>query len=191
MSYSFHCSQATNGQISQARGMLLLRKSMERWRNRTASELDLYSRVSTLNNNQCLRAALRAWKSRLKEKRQTEWRNDMRSKMKTVREKREGKLRKDAWAKWRQSYRSHLSGLHYTERLVLRFFRRWKTKLLTVDYLEAAGDVFLNGKDGRVAERCWSYWRRAVELRNAERSVADNVRLRIIGNVMNIWKQHA
>jgi protein SFI1 len=110
--------------------------------------------------------------------------------MKTVREKREGKLRKDAWAKWRQSYRSHLSGQHYTERLVLRFVQRWKTKLLEVDHLEAAGDEFLNGKDRRVAERCWRYWRRAAELRSAERSVVASVGLRIMGSVMDIWKQH-
>jgi protein SFI1 len=163
---------------------------MERWRNRTASELELYSRVTTLADTRCLRAALTIWESRLKEKRQTEWRNDMRMKMKTVREKREGKLRKDAWAKWRQSYRSHLSGQHYTERLVLRFFRRWKTKLSAVDHLEAAADGFLNGREDRAVNRCWDYWRRAVELRNAERSVVERVSLRIMEDAMSVWKKH-
>jgi protein SFI1 len=115
----------------------------------------------------------------------------MRSKMKTVREKREGKLRKDAWAKWRQSYRSHLSGQHYTERLVLRFFQWWKTKLLEMDHLEAAGDAFFSGKDRKAAERCWSYWRRTAELRNAERLIVESIGLRIMGNAMDIWKKHA
>jgi protein SFI1 len=115
----------------------------------------------------------------------------MRRKMKTVREKREGKLRKDAWAKWRQSYRSHLSGQHYTERLVLRFFQRWKTKLQEVDHLEAAGDQFLDDKERKAAERCWTYWKRAVQLRNAERSVVESVGLRIMGDAMDIWKKQA
>jgi len=37
--------------------------------------------------------------------------------------------------------------------------------MLEVDHLEAAGDEFLNGKDRRVAERCWRYCRRVAELR--------------------------
>jgi protein SFI1 len=144
-----------------------------------------------LANNRCLRAALGVWKSKLKLKRQMEWRNDMRRKMKTVREKREAKLRKDAWAKWRQSYRSHLSGHRYIERLALRHFQRWKTKLLEVDHLEGVGDQFLVGKDHKTITKCWSYWKRAMELRNAQRSVVESVGLRIMGNAMNIWRKHA
>jgi protein SFI1 len=115
----------------------------------------------------------------------------MRKKMKTVRENREGKLRKDAWAKWRQSYRSHISGQHYTERLLLRFFQQWKTKLLEVDHLEAAGDEIWNGRDRRATERCWTYWKRAAELRSTERSVLASVGLRMMGNIMDIWKKRA
>lgn len=115
----------------------------------------------------------------------------MRKKMKTVREKREGTLRKDAWAKWRQSYRSHLSGQHYAECLALRFFRKWKTKLLEVDHLEAAGDKFCDRRDRRAAERCWIYWRRAGQLRSAERLVLENVGLRVMGDVMDIWKKRS
>lgn len=114
----------------------------------------------------------------------------MRMKMKTVRENREGKLRKDAWAKWRQSYRSHLSGQHYTERLVLRFFQRWKAKLLTVDRLEAAGDEFLSRRENAAANRCWDYWRREVELKIAHRSVVERVSLRIMENAISVWKKH-
>lgn len=163
---------------------------MQRWRNQTASQLELYDRVSALANNRGLRAALATWKSRLKEKKQTEWRNDMRRKMTSVREKREAKLRKDAWAKWRQSYRSHLSEQHYAERLVLRLFRRWKTRFLAVDHLEVVGDQFLDAKENRAVERCWTFWRRAVELRNVERTVSESVGLRIMGNTMEVWKQH-
>lgn len=113
----------------------------------------------------------------------------MRNKMKSVRERREGKMRKDAWAKWRQSYRSHISGQHYTEHLVLRFFQRWKTRLLDIDHLEAVGEESLNIRGRRDVERTWVYWRRAAELRAAERSIAESVSLRIMGHVIDLWKQ--
>lgn len=162
---------------------------MQRWWSRTSSQLDLYSRVSTLANNRCLRAVLDAWKLKLKGKRQSDWRNSMRSKMKSIREKREGKLRNDAWAKWRQSYRSHLSGQLYAEHLVLRFFRRWKTRLLVMDHLEAAGDEFLHVQKRKTAEKYWLCWRRALELRNAQRSVVESVGLRVMGDALVVWKK--
>lgn len=182
-------SQTTGDQISQARDNLLLRNSMERWRSQTASHIELESQVTTLANTRRLRVAFVGWRSRLKEKRQTDWRNDMRGKMKSVRENREGKLRKDAWAKWRQSYRSHLSGQHYIDHLVLRCFRKWRTRLLDIDHLEAAGDEFLRLKEAKGAERCLTYWRRAAELRNAERSVTETVSLRILASKMDLWKK--
>jgi protein SFI1 len=111
--------------------------------------------------------------------------------MKTVREKREGKLRKDTWVTWRQSFKSHLSGQRYNARLVFRLFQWWKTKLVEFDGMEAVGDHFLNGKDYATAERFWNSWRRASELRNAEKSVVDSVNLRIMVDAMKVWKKHA
>jgi Sfi1 spindle body protein. len=125
------------------------------------------------------------------EKREAAWRYRMRMKMKAVRERREGKLRKDAWAKWRQSYRSHLSGQHYIERLVLRFYRRWKNKLSDVDRLKTITDEFSRVKDEGVIERRWNYWRRATEMRNAERIVLERVNLRVMGEAIDVWKRNA
>ena len=162
---------------------------MECWRNQTASRLELQSQIATLANTRHLRTAFVGWRSRLKEKRQTDWRNDMRGKMKSVREKREGKLRKDAWAKWRQSYRSHLSGHYYIDHLVLRCFRKWRTRLLSIDHLEVAGDEFLRLKEAKGAERYLIYWRRATELRNTERSVTETISLRILASKMDLWRK--
>lgn len=162
---------------------------MERWRNQTASRLELQSQVATLANTRHLRAAFVGWRSRLKEKRQIDWRNDMRGKMKSVREKRERKLRKDAWAKWRQSYRSHLSGQHYIDHLVLRCFQKWRTRLSDIDRLEVAGDEFLRLKEAKGVEGCLTYWRRAAELRNAGRSVTETVSLRILVSKMDLWRK--
>jgi protein SFI1 len=154
----------------------------------TASRQELHQRVAILANTRRLRSVFGVWKRRLKGKRLTEWRRDMRNRMKLVREKQSGKLRKDAWAKWRQSYRSHLSGQRYTERLLFQFFQRWKAKLSEVDHLDAVGDGFLHASEERAAQRLWTYWKRAMEIRNAERATRDMVGLRVMEKVMTTWK---
>jgi protein SFI1 len=131
------------------------------------------------------------WKTKVKEKKQAEWRHMMRMKMKTIRDKREGKLRKDAWVKWRQSYRSHLSSQHYIERLVVRFYRRWKERLSKVDNLEATADEISRLTREREKERCWNNWRRVAEMRLMERVVLERIRLRVLGEVMDAWKKNA
>lgn len=109
--------------------------------------------------------------------------------MKIVREKRESKLRKDAWAKWRQSYRSHLSAQHYTERLVIRFYSRWKKQLLEVDHRNAVADEFYRATGEKAMERCWSSWKRALEMRNAEKVVAEKVEVRVMHEALTVWKK--
>jgi protein SFI1 len=183
--------QTTNEQIGQARDNLLIRLNLQHWRTLTASRRELFYRVATLANNRRLRSAFNAWTAGVKEKRQAEWRHGMRMKMKTIREKREGKLRDDAWAKWRQSYRSHLSGQHYIERLVLQFYRHWKKRLSDVDHLEATADEFSGVMEGRATERFWNHWRRTMEMRNAERMVLERVSMRVMGEVMDAWKRNA
>lgn len=115
----------------------------------------------------------------------------MRSKMKSIREKRESKLRKDAWAKWRQSYRSHLSGQHYAERLVLRLFQRWRTRQIAIEHLKVVGDQFLDVYEHKAADRYWIYWRRAVELKISESTITERVSLRIMGDALDIWKRRS
>jgi protein SFI1 len=156
----------------------------------TASRRALYQRVGSVVDTRRLRAAFSCWKLRLKAKRQTEWRDGMRMKMKIIREKKEAKLRKDAWAKWRQSYRSHLSAQHYAERLVLRFLHRWRERLAKVDHMEAAADEFLYDTVGRRAEKCWDHWKVMMELRNSERVISERIDLRVMGNTLKIWRKH-
>ncbi|KII88582.1 hypothetical protein PLICRDRAFT_698940 [Plicaturopsis crispa FD-325 SS-3] len=179
----------TNEQIGRARDTLVVRLALQRWRARTEAHLDLYERVTILANKRRLRSALSAWRTKFKHSRQIHWRNDMRAKMKSVREKREGKLRKDAWAKWRQSYRSHLSGLHYSERLVLRSFQRWKDRLTAIDRLEDAADEFTRRRELRIREECWMRWRKAADIGDAEKTVIERVGLRIMGNAMDAWRR--
>ncbi|EGO20886.1 hypothetical protein SERLADRAFT_452027 [Serpula lacrymans var. lacrymans S7.9] len=181
----------TQQQISEARDNLVLRLCLHRWRNSTASRVELLGRVTVIANNRCLRVSVNQWKAKLKERRQAMWRNEMRSKMKTVRESRETLLKKDAWAKWRQSYRSHLSEQHYNERLVLRLFERWSLKLMEKDHLEAASEQFTKISDGRMVGRCFEFWKRQLQMKNNERMVVRRVGLRVMGEAMDVWKKHS
>jgi protein SFI1 len=125
----------------------------------------------------------------LKTKRQTKWRDEMRAKMKIVRQVKDVKLREDAWAKWRRSYQSHLSGQHYAERLVLRCFQRWRERLCMFDRMEAAADEFLSITVSGNVERCWDHWKTAIEMRNAENTISHRVGLRMVANVLRIWRK--
>ncbi|KIK93706.1 hypothetical protein PAXRUDRAFT_828690 [Paxillus rubicundulus Ve08.2h10] len=180
----------TNQQVAEARDNVVLGSALRRWRNASASLLKRQEHVATLANTRNLRVAVTIWKVKLKEKRQIAWRNDMRAKMKTVREKRELKVQKDAWAKWRQSFRSHLSELQYNERVVMRLFLRWKSSLSKIDRLEANADGFHQRPNGSASMVVWKRWKRALEIRNAEKAVESKAGLRVKCEVMQVWKKH-
>lgn len=155
-----------------------------------ASLVEKQKHAVTLANAHCLRAALTLWKAKLKEKRQVAWRNDMRAKMKTIREKRDLKLQKDAWAKWRQSFRSHLSELRYNERVVLRFFLRWKSSLSELRSLEAAAEQFYRRTTCSAVVQTWKRWKRALAISDAEKAVTAKISLRVSREVMQKWKRY-
>lgn len=184
-------SQTTNRQIGEARDNLLLRISLQRWRDHTASHLNLHRRITNLSDNRRLRKALHVWKSRLKEKEQNKWRHEMRLKMKIIKEKREAKLRKDAWTKWRQSHRSHFARQHYAERLVLQFYSRWKQRLSGVIEREATADYVFESAERKALERCWVRWRNASDVRNSERIMTERIELRLMGTVLDVWRKNA
>lgn len=180
--------QTTHQQISEARDHLILRMQFQRWRQKMTSQQELHERVTMLANNRLLRATFTTWNTRMKAQQQAAWRKSMRTKMNGIRRKREERLRKDAWAKWRQSYKSHLSEQHYAERLVLRFYRCWKEKLQKVDHLTGIADQVVQSRDGRMLEHVWSQWSHEAQLRGIERLIRDKVGLRITGEVMELWK---
>ncbi|KAG9318710.1 hypothetical protein JVU11DRAFT_806 [Chiua virens] len=180
----------TSQQVAEARDNVITGSALRRWRNAAISIADKQSHAVTLANTRCLRAAMMLWKLRLKEKRQVVWRNDMRAKMKTIREKRELKIQKDAWAKWRQSFRSHLSELQYNERVVQHFFRRWKSSLLKLDRMEVAAEQFYRRTTCSAVVQTWKRWKRALATSEAERVVTTKAGLLIKHDVMRMWKKY-
>lgn len=183
--------QTTSQQVAEARDNVILGSALRRWRNATASRTERQNHAVTSANTRFLRAVLTLWKAKLKEKRQIAWRNDMRAKMKTIREKRELKIQKDAWAKWRQSFRSHLSELQHHERVLLRFFVRWKSSLSKLESLETAADQFYRRTTCSAVLQAWKRWKRALAVSDAEKAVTAKTSLRINRRVMQVWKNYA
>jgi protein SFI1 len=162
---------------------------MQCWRARHQSRNAVLLQLVKRANDRRLRVAFKTWAMKLKGKRQADWRDDMRSRMKLVRGKRENRLRKDAWAKWRQSYQSHLSVHRYNEQLVLRIYIRWKTRLSEVEQQEAVADEFLCRVERGEVERCWQFWRKASDIAAAEQVILERVGLRVMGEVLDVWRK--
>ncbi|KAI0646947.1 Sfi1 spindle body protein-domain-containing protein [Trametes meyenii] len=181
----------TGEQIAEARDSLILRRALQHWRKHTAARRELYLRVASLSDRRCLKRAFHVWKLKLKEKRQIHWREDMRARMKTVRERDEMRLKKDAWAKWRQSHLSHLSEHHFERKVIVRFFSRWKSRVERLDELDAAADHFAYAREERAVERCWDVWRRGAELRLAEKAIRERVDLRVMTSAMDTWRRRS
>ncbi|TRM57576.1 hypothetical protein BD626DRAFT_574365 [Schizophyllum amplum] len=179
----------TDMQIAEARDNLILRKYVQRWRARTAQSQDLYDRVTLLSNKRCLRAFVNKWRVRTREKQQAEWRNAMRRKIKLVRDHREARLKKDAWSKWRQAWKSHLAEQHHAEKTVTRCFKQWKQRLITLDERDAVADEFARATEEGAVARCWTKWRRTLDLQRTEHEMGNRVALRLVGEAMTIWKR--
>lgn len=127
------------------------------------------------------------WQVHLQERRKAAWRADMRVRMQTVRSLRDGALRRDAWARWRQLYQSRLMQQGFAVRLVERYFERWKYKVQETDAIKEKADQLVVAREGRMVIRCWDSWVRAAELKSAERDVAERVGARVVGEFMVFW----
>ncbi|KAI0046680.1 hypothetical protein FA95DRAFT_1542135 [Auriscalpium vulgare] len=178
----------TSEQIDHARHTLILRRSVQTWRLRLQERRALEQRVDGFASKMRTKHAFAAWRDALQAKRAADWRRDMRAKMKIVRETREAKLRKDAWARWRQLYQSRLSRQHYAQRLVLRFVTRWREKLAGLDGLEEAADGFVVRREKRVLMSSLDAWRTAGEMRGLEAALAAKVAMRTVREAFAVWR---
>jgi hypothetical protein len=167
----------------------VLRRVFQRWRTRAAHLRDLEQHVQAIADTKCQRRALDVWRGARQQRAQERWRAEMREKMKIVRSEREAKLRKDAWAKWRQLYRSHISQQHYSAHLVLRTFGAWRARLAKLDELDAMVERFEERGALGALRRAWETWKSAKELRAKEAVVAHRVGLRIKRRALLAWKQ--
>jgi protein SFI1 len=155
------------------------------------SRAEMYAQIAELSDRRRLSGALVAWRTKLHETQQSKWRHMMRLKMKTIKEQRELKLQKDAWAKWRQSYRSHLSSHQYDVGLRTRLYYHWKGRLSALDELEAVADDVLRAADDRRVINCWERWRKTSDMETSVQVMIGRISQRKIGDVMDLWRRRA
>ncbi|TBU50663.1 hypothetical protein BD309DRAFT_944429 [Dichomitus squalens] len=184
----------TGEQISAARDSLVLRRSLLTWRTRTAHRRELCAHVAALSDRRCLVRFYYMWKQKGKDRKhhrkQLEWREDMRVRMRTVRERDELRLKKDTWSRWRQLYLSRIAEQQFARKVLARFFERWKAKLRKLDELDAAADYFEHEQDEKLRNRSWDVWRHRTDMRVAEKTVSARVNLRIMTNAMDVWRRN-
>ena len=181
--------KTTNQQISEARDLLIMRISMQKWQAKVQRRREYHQQISATFELRRLKRAMDMWRMKLHAKRQIQWRDSMRSRMKVVRLSREKKLKSDAWAKWRQLYQSRLSAQHYSKHLLVRSFSRWRRRLAGVDEVEDTGENLAQVFDSRRVSRFWYIWRKASALRAAESLLVERVNLRVMNDAMAVWKK--
>ena len=181
--------QATTAQIAHARDTFVLRVAIHKWQSALARRREEVAQADARAGIHRLKVALARWHAHLQERRKAAWRADMRMRMQTVRSLREAALRRDAWARWRQLYQSHLMQQRFVVRLVERYFERWKDRLRNMDAMKGRADHVVVAREGKAAVRCWDSWVGAVELRSAEREVSESVGVRVVRESMAFWRQ--
>jgi len=162
---------------------------MQKWQAKVQQRREYHQQIYAMFESRRLKWAMDMWKMKLHAKRQIQWRDSMRSRMKVVRLNREKKLKKDAWAKWRQLYRSRLSAQHHSKQLLARYFSRWKRRLAGVDAVEDAGETLARVFDNQRLSKLWHIWRRASALRATENLLVERVDLRVMNDAMAVWKK--
>ena len=184
-----YVTQATTAQISHARDTFVLRVAIHKWRTALVRLRERTARADACASASRQKATLVRWHAHLQERRKAAWRADMRVRMQTVRSLRDGALRRDAWARWRQLYQSRLMQQRFAMCLVERYFERWKDGVRAMDAMKESADQLVAAREGRVVVRCWDSWVMATELRSAERDVKERVGARVVGEFMALWRR--
>lgn len=179
----------TTEQVADAHDVFVLRSALYKWRCLAASRRERYQRVATTADHRRLKAALHVWRARLRERKQLRWRQDMRARMKAVRDNHDRQLVRGAYAQWRQAYRLQLAEQQYYRTLAAQVFRRWRAKLVQVDQVENKGDQLVALREKRQVARFWDLWRKELALRRAESVMTESVGLRILAATFDSWRK--
>ncbi|KAG6832361.1 hypothetical protein H0H92_002629 [Tricholoma furcatifolium] len=187
-SQMYHWIVTTNEQLAEARDNLVVRIHFQKWRNVIARRAEIWRHAAAQSDNRRLKKALTTWISQSKERKQIKWRQDMRTKMKMIRTKRELKLRKSVWDRWRQLSQLQLLHQLFNKRLVHRFYDRWKQRLSTLNNLELIADDAFQGSQERVLARFWDRWRTSNELQVSGHIISEQIKLRLMSNAISLWR---
>jgi len=129
------------------------------------------------------------WTDKLKRRRQERWRQDMRMRMKIVRDKREARMERDAWAKWRHLFHLYLAAHNRDRRLTRVFFVRWRQRLEHIDRLDILADETAQRGLKRLVMQKWAWWKHVLELSLSEKVFVERNSRKTMENVMAMWRK--
>ncbi|KDR81550.1 hypothetical protein GALMADRAFT_113988 [Galerina marginata CBS 339.88] len=179
----------TNQQVGEARDRLLLERFMKCWQRHVVSRRACEDKLVNQFHKHAVKSFFKTWQAKLKQRQQTAWRNDMRQKMKLIKTKSEIRMKKHAWAKWRQHQLSRAADKHYELRLLVLHHSRWKEKLVHLDSLDMAADHFAEEGHLRILSRSWGRWKETSSLRHDENVMALRVDTRVMANIFDLWRK--
>ncbi|KAF8959025.1 hypothetical protein BDZ97DRAFT_1923172 [Flammula alnicola] len=179
----------THQQIGEARDKLLLRLFMQRWQRQLTTLRNREDELVAQFDTHRVKLIFDVWRMKLKHRRQIAWRNDMRQKMKIIKNKSESRLKEDAWATWRQLYLAHRADAHHRSSLLIRYHSRWKEKLMKLDDMDSVADQFGESSHFRSLQKCWSKWKETASLRHDEHLMVQRIDCRIMANSIDLWRK--
>lgn len=187
---SYQWIMASHAQIDQARNAFLLRLAFHHWRNSLASHKAIYDEVAVLDNERRISTYLALWRRKLREKKQTRWRTDMRNKMKVIKDHQNARILREAWVLWGQKYQFALADQQYEAKVLLMVYLKWKGIFQRIDKIEGRAEHLIALRDERLLLGHWEAWRAVAVQTSAEKELGRRVQARIIWQAWSMWRKH-
>jgi protein SFI1 len=160
---------------------------LQRWRNKLSSRQLQREHAVTILGRKRLKRFLDLWINKLNRRRQEKWRQGMRMRMKVVRDKREARIQRDAWANWRRLYHLFLAAQMREQRLLRVFFSRWRQRLEHIDRLDMLADETAQRGSKRLVMQNWSRWKRILGLSLSEKLFVERRVRKTMKSLMAMW----
>ncbi|KAF9453199.1 hypothetical protein P691DRAFT_801539 [Macrolepiota fuliginosa MF-IS2] len=177
-------------QIDEARNAFVLRLALHHWSNLLTHRRVKYEDAAVLDDERRLFATLTFWRKRLLEKQQARWRNDMRSRMKAIKDRQNLRIFRDAWVSWRQKSQLVFADRLHNRRVLLLAFLKWKGIFSRVDAIQGKEEQLVALRDQRLLLQYWQTWRATTGIAGAEKEMVDRVHARVIWDAWSIWRKH-
>jgi protein SFI1 len=162
---------------------------MQRWQTKLATrrirEDELVKQFDTCR----ARIFFKLWQAKLKHKRQIAWRNDMRQKMKIMKNRSDARIIKGAWKIWQQLHLEHRADTLYQSNLVIRYYSQWKEGLLKLDDMYNLADQFSESVQFALLKACFKRWTQTMNLRRDEHVMIQRIDRRIMTNSLDLWRK--
>lgn len=129
------------------------------------------------------------WIDQLNRRRQEKWRQDMRMRMKVVRDKREARIRRDAWANLRRRYQLRLAAQKREQRLIRVSLNRWRRRLDHIDRLDMLADETAQRGLKRLVLQNWARWKHVLGLSFSEKLFVERNDRKTMKSAMAMWRK--